>query len=157
MADIELTYGPGAPMAVLKQGLKVLALKTKLKIETKAEETTLADAFHLHFTPQASVVASERMPKALLTCFAVFRKRDAKLTAALDDERTITMRLARVESRDAYKTATREFYEMVARYMAAKDDEARGAVLKGAYWKAGVATLIADDVDGKLRWQGERA
>ncbi|MGB5808907.1 MAG: hypothetical protein WBG86_00180 [Polyangiales bacterium] len=152
MAEILLEFGPGAPMAVLTQSLKSMAFKAKLKVDAHKRESGLEDAVQLHFTAQAGATLASRVSKTLLTCFPVFSKRNATISADLDPQRRVAVRLVPPYSRDAYKSTTREFFDRVGRVHAAKDAAARDTELEGAIWRDGTAWLLPERETGSLSW-----
>lgn len=86
MADIHLTYGPGATVTVLKTSLKSLGLKAKLAIRIEETEGELRDALHLHLGPGLGADGARRLPKTLALCHRIFEKRTVRLTADLGTE-----------------------------------------------------------------------
>ena len=63
MSDFQLAYGPGGSVAVLRQSLKALAFKLKLRVDVDEQEDALVDALRLHLTPKAGAEASRRLAK----------------------------------------------------------------------------------------------
>lgn len=152
LADIELAYGPGGTVAVLVHNLKSLAFKAKLQIDVRAKDDELENAIRLHLRAEAGLEASVRLQKMLRSCYVIFSKREAELSADLDESRSIVIQLQPFESRDDYGAATQGFYEMVHRFFETEDPIIREAVLEGACWNDGRAELVFAGSEKPLSW-----
>lgn len=81
MADIELRYGPGASVAILKTSLKAMGFRAKLEVDVEEVDGELEDAIHLHLGPRVGEEGATRLPKTLSLCYRIFEKRTVKLSA----------------------------------------------------------------------------
>lgn len=153
MADVDLIYGPGAPTAVLSGNLRSVTFKHSLSLNLESREDELEDALTLHLSAKAGEAIAEKLPKSLRMCFPVFSKRQAELTAALDETRTVSLRLDAPTSREAYKAIINAYCERLASYFAATDDAAREVVLEGASFQDGLAHLEVDETGEGLAWK----
>ena len=152
MSDFQLAYGPGGSVAVLRQSLKALAFKLKLRVEVDEQNDVLVDALRLHLTPKAGAEASRRLAKALGTSFPVFQARNATLSVALDDTHTVVLEVAPVKAREEYKALIQGFTELVGQCFAPDAPDARETALAGAHWVDGRARLVFEGEGNPLRW-----
>ena len=65
MADIELKYGPGSSLTILKSGLSALRLKANLQVEVEEVESGMGDALVLHL----AMVLARKARSASGGCF----------------------------------------------------------------------------------------
>ncbi len=92
MADIELEYGPGASIAILKQSLKALGLKSKLQVEVREVDSGMDDALELRVGEGAGQEGMHRLERMLQMCIRILAKRHVKMSANLGD-RTIAIEI----------------------------------------------------------------
>ncbi|MEM8609362.1 MAG: hypothetical protein AAGF92_19835 [Myxococcota bacterium] len=140
-------------MAVLAGNLRSATFKHGLSLNLDAREGELADRLELHLTAKAGAALVDRLPKSLRMCFPVFSKRHAKLTVALNDERTVCLELEPTVSRDAYKALMQAYCGFIAAYFAATDDVGREAALDGARFDGGIAHFEIEDTGDALAWR----
>ena len=108
MADIELEYGPGASIAILKQSLKALGLKAKLQVEVREVESGMDDALELRLGEGVGQKGMQRLEKLLQVCIRILAKRHVKMSANLGD-RTIAMEIPPGQPAEHYKAVIHDF------------------------------------------------
>ncbi len=115
MADIELKYGPGASVTILKSGLNAIRLKANLEVEVEEVGSGMEDALVLHLGEGAGEEGAQRLRRLLQMGIRNLAKRDVKMSADLGEGTTVVEIPAGQPSED-YKTAIDEFYTRVADY-----------------------------------------
>jgi hypothetical protein len=115
MADIELKYGPGASLTILKSGLGALRLKAKLEVEIEEAESGMEDALSLHLGQGAGQEGAQRVQRLLQMCIRNLSGRQVKMSADVGGE-TEVLELAPSQSAGDYKTAIDVFFTRVADY-----------------------------------------
>jgi hypothetical protein len=115
VADIELKYGPGASVTILKSGLNAIRLKANLEVEVEEVGSGMEDALVLHLGEGAGEEGAQRLRRLLQMGIRNLAKRDVKMSADLGEGTTVVEIPAGQPSED-YKTAIDEFYTRVADY-----------------------------------------
>jgi len=115
VADIELKYGPGSSLTILKSGLSALRLKANLQVEVEEVESGMGDALVLHLGDGVGQEGAQRLRRLLQMCIRNLAKRDVKMSADLGDGTTFVEIPAGQPSQD-YKAAIDEFCPRVADY-----------------------------------------
>ena len=113
MADVELRYGPGASLTILKSGLGALRLKAKLEVEIEEVEDGMDDALSLHLGQGAGQEGAQRVQRLLQMCIRNLSGRQVNMSADLGEE-TEVLELAPGQPAGDYKTAIDAFYTRVA-------------------------------------------
>jgi hypothetical protein len=115
VADIELKYGPGASVTILKSGLNAIRLKANLEVEVEEVGSGMEDALVLHLGEGAGEEGAQRLRRLLQMGIRNLAKRDVKMSADLGEGTTV-VEIPAGQSSEDYKAAIDEFYTRVADY-----------------------------------------
>jgi len=115
MADIELKYGPGSSLTILKSGLSAIRLKAKLQVEVEEVESGMDDALILHLGEGAGQDGAQRLRRLLQMGIRNLAKRHVKMSADLG-EHTRVVEIPPGQPFEDYKGAIDEFCTRVADY-----------------------------------------
>ena len=113
MADIQLSYGSGPSIAILKTSLKAMGLKAGCSVGIEERSDGLEDEIRLHLASTASAEAARRMPRTLALCYRIFAKRTVTLTADVGGE-TLQRSLPPRQTSERYDKTIGDFYTEVA-------------------------------------------
>jgi hypothetical protein len=115
VADIELKYGLGSSVTILKSGLSAIRLKANLEVEVEEVQSGMEDALVLHLGEGAGQEGAQRLRRLLQMGIRNLAKRDVKLSADLG-ERTDVVEIAPDQMPEHYKAVIDEFCTRVADY-----------------------------------------
>jgi hypothetical protein len=115
MADIELKYGPGSSVTILKSGLSAIRLKANLQVEVEEVESGMEDALVLQLGEGAGQEGAQRIRRLLQMGIRNLSKRHVKMSADLGG-RTTVVEIPPDQPSEDYKVAIDDFCTRVLDY-----------------------------------------